>query len=1091
MNIQVVGPTAQKLTPLALMQKSHLAPLMHSASALLALKKHAFSEAALATVALETDLRASILQGNLSPQELELRNLSLVTMRIGRSKTAVVLVDRRDFGRNNIDVFFCGAVYSLDLSGVSNPAACAMAVSQPSQSLAGQRTIIDSKPEALFVDTSDIDKLVPIIADNLEQGILMSMVTLRYNIDFDKNIGEPVAAILKNRGMNGETIQKRLAELKDFLFLPHKDTTQTKEIMEATEKLETLQRESLNGRKIKVYSDCYAFIEQWLLCNPGLALYLSEGQKKILLEASDLSDLQKGSVRSDGGKLMLLLEEMYSLERGKFLEIKDYHTSCAAAFPVLRDNVFSDLCRILDSLEHEATLPNGYLAIYRGAREVLEREVEYLAQAINDSNNTSVEIRGNTIIVKHPWRGDVEWKKVVSRRGIYAFMEGYNRKRAAKDQIHLAISYDAECNMGYEYMVGIDPNSSLEVEIDLTNLWEKLGQEEKKKRATLGFSELRKGWGGFSKAGGSPMFPKELPAEQRKTSLSIDDIVSAIGRMPVIENVRQGVAMYRRHSLNLPEYLIPRIPKAALDLLDEGKFVSIELHHGPLSTSMQYITDKRSQLERLAVERTEDGVKQHWYRVKGTNQFIVVNILGETKLMHMRLYLTYAGLSVEKIYHHVYSEDYMVDAKNLIAATKSKNNGKFPKMVVVGPGGTISYILAERINAARVLAAFLKPGLKGEELLNEVEADLSRAVNMKLEELAANLDYGSFTKNNPKIPAQEMKNVFIKRIKQCLKLLAEFGIILIESYETAQNEEIEQAIPNIQAEIRVLTPKIIGQIFDDKTNLTAAFSLDPEEIMLNPNLAARLLALRDKLEGVYAKLGMNRNPPFILPEKLKPESMKARVPNDVYQASLIRLPGKAPFLMVTIPFGSLSGYLGQAVAEENVENVTFFGNGGFIAGAGQNQTEINVGDLFVPSTMLEEKGEANGFVNDVVSYALAQRQEVVDLAGGTDSKAGDSAIRFVLTTHAGYVDSPLQEHDAFLADLMGRKATSVELEMGPLVRGLGAKPSLSVSMMGYFSDIPGKEGETLADAELGTNPRILRAKEQMGTYLLSQLSRRR
>lgn len=81
-----------------------------------------------------------------------------------------------------------------------------------------------------------------------------------------------------------------------------------------------------------------------------------------------------------------------------------------------------------------------------------------------------------------------------------------------------------------------------------------------------------------------------------------------------------------------------------------------------------------------------------------------------------------------------------------------------------------------------------------------------------------------------------------------------------------------------------------------------------------------------------------------------------------------------------------------------------------------------------------------------------------------------------------------QEHEAFLSELQVRDADSVELEMGPLVQGLGStRGRIRLSLIGYYSDIPGKEGATLADAKLGANPRILRAKDEMATYMLGHI----
>ncbi|MFH1542232.1 MAG: hypothetical protein ABIE84_03990, partial [bacterium] len=643
--------------------------------------------------------------------------------------------------------------------------------------------------------------------------------------------------------------------------------------------------------------------------------------------------------------------------------------------------------------------------------------------------------------------------------------------RPVAEHLHIAVSYDAEMQMGYEYLIGVNPNSELADEIDLSGLWTKL--------AGLETAEAARTWGGHKHAGGSPF--------GAQTALEVErDILPTIGTLPTVVRVRQGVAMYRDHTLNLPEYLVPRIPAAALAGLDAGEFVTVELHHGPMERAQHYLGSMRSELEQLEEVTTKDGVKQNWYRKKGTNHFIVANILGETKLEHMRLYLTYAGLSVEKIYHHFTAKDYVASAKKLVADTAQANGGKFPARVVIGPSGTIGFITAFRLTAKHIAESLQKLGGKGKALVAKLRSALETICIAQIEKMAENLDYNKFCAANPRIPDANKRQAYEGRIKDALTLLAGFDITIEGLDQSTPGETLEARSSEIIKALTSLPAIAISRLFAQASQLGEALELSPEEVLVSAEHSQTLNTFQEQTQELLSKFKIKKCP-FELGQKVKADKIKKRVDNSVYQAHLLSVEGKEPVLLVNIPFGNLAEHLGIALAEvEQLEHVMFMGNGGFITNGNPKQEAVEVGDLFVPVVMLTSEGSEAGFSNQALSI-LDTGISAIDMTGSRD-QAGPAGHNVVLTRHAGYVVSPLEEHDGYVAGLHEREASSVELEMGPLFRGLGPKTSeIKVSKLGYFSDIPGKEGETLADASLGTNPRILAAKNVMVSYVLGNI----
>jgi|GEM_PF-6917959 hypothetical protein len=983
-----------------------------------------------------------------------------------------------------------------------------------------------------------------------------------------------LSAELEKLGLD-ETQRRTLVEsfTSEMLFTATKGVCATQAILDSRDRLEGIERAVRSGREVVVLAAQYDFVGQWLLTNPTEAINLSSSKRRILIEAGEYAQFEKGTHRSDGGKLVLVLEELIGQERCRHSGATD-RANMAAAYPALRERIIGGLGTILEELDRTASLPNGFGEIYQTAQAKLYEQIDFLLdEAREPSGLEYLVIRQNVVVVKMPWREGAGYgRPAVSRRAIYAFMEAYNRTHSQGEQLHIAISYDPENRMGYKYIIGVNPNSGLSAELDLSNLWGTLAEREVTERTRLGLPLPPRNWGGGPAAGGSPM-------SSRHTVLDLATILEAIGRLPTVERVSSGVAMYRKHTLNLPDYLTPRIPRAALIALDEGRRVTIELHHGPYAGAQErYLSDLRSQLESLEAERYDDGVKQVWYRVRGSDHYVVCNILGETKLEHMRLYLTYAGITVDRIYHHVQPSDYLAAAEALLETARAQNGGQLPRTVVIGPGGTFSGVVATRLSAQTALRELQRAGRTGAALLESLMMTYSRAIGERIRNLSDNLSFEIFSRNNPRVPErtpdgkQPRLNAYRREVIQSLKILAYFGVRIfterptlrenafaslmvsgkkgeeaatlediarireslirggfineqgeiqpqiyfpgyldiapkfrgrvLEILRNADNAfydgalpgevtEITELIPGIRAGLETISGHLAERPFADRATLTAALAQRPEELIYNHQQVAAIEGLRGNVEEVFAVLGVGgKKPPITFGTPIRPESIKGKVESAIYApTSLVSIPGLEPFLMVTIPFGRLTEYVGAAIAKQpEIEQVMFFGNGGFITGEDARGEAVEVGDLFVPAEVLQAEGSVPGFQNRAIPFVQAAGLRTFNLVGGETDVEADSPISVVISRHAGFVVSPMQEHDRYVAHLQARQAGSVELEIGPLMTGLAGFTG-STTIMGYYSDVPGREGATLADARLGQDSRIAQAKQQMINCLLESLRR--
>lgn len=601
----------------------------------------------------------------------------------------------------------------------------------------------------------------------------------------EAQLASDLGKALLAQGKSENDVVKIIEELEAYNFAAQggsqsdrgKYETVTDLILRSEDKLRALVAEEGKGREVVVFSHQYEFINMWLLSNPQKALDLIKPENKqkrdVITYASRYAQFEIGTYHHAGGMLVLMIDRMMNCVR----------KSCpngASAFVEVRDRLFRDFDSILDAIG-TANLPKQYSSYLRSATKQLGEQIAYLDSEMKKGDSEHVYLSGNVLVVNHSVRE-------ISSRAIYEFLSTYPK------EVHLALSHDESLKgMPFSYQVGVNPNSRYGDSFDCRPLWMILGALENEKRARAKESPLaaRENWGGHESAGGSPW--------HITSHLTVNDIVSSIGRIPNAQELRRSAPTFRAksHTLGVEDYIIDHLPKLVLEKLDQGKKVELELHHGSEEDAQRYL----GTLQGKKLNRFSDmgGAKQQWYfeeQADGSLKVIVTNILGYTKLHHLMLYCLYAGMTVGNL--HDYNVNYQAQADDLVqrlrdAAAKKGHTG-FASTMAIGPVESMKRTILTLLTAENILSE-LQEGTdqRGAALLRQKFSKFTSVLAAQVAQRAKDYNYADFKEKVQGHQGEKKINplvVFKQKVSKKLTFLITNGIISEE--DAAQIDRMDE-----------------------------------------------------------------------------------------------------------------------------------------------------------------------------------------------------------------------------------------------------------------------------------------------------------